>query len=85
MFKDAKYIIVDSAVYGEYPIIGPNFINHSDLHIFCGEKVVSAGFFSIDGDKVSCFGESVSLEVKSRGEEDARLLRKLFRIGEFNS
>jgi len=37
--------------------------------------VVSAGF--VDKD-LNCYGESVSLDVKSRGDEDTELLKKQF-------
>ena len=38
--------------------------------------IISAGFVDIYDNKVKCFGESVSLGLKSRGEEDAMLVRR---------
>jgi hypothetical protein len=44
-----------------------------------GDKVIAAGFISVsDGGEVNCFGESVSLKIKSRGDSDAEIIgRKL--------
>ncbi len=74
----AKYIvaeIVSGGVAMETPIIFPSFIAHSDiarnLH-----KVISAGFVQFTPEGGSCveaFGESVSLNIKSR-PKDARLI-----------
>ena len=43
-------------------IIFPCIINHSD---FCQFLPVSAGFCYISEQKIECFGESVSLKLKS--------------------
>ncbi len=78
----AKYIvaeIVSGGVAMETPIIFPSFIAHSDiarnLH-----KVISAGFVEITTSEGRCnvvdvvaFGESVSLNIKSR-PKDSRLI-----------
>lgn len=75
----AKYIVaevVSGGVAMETPIIFPSFIAHSDiarnLH-----KVISAGFVQFtagdDAVDVQAFGESVSLNIKSR-PRDSRLI-----------
>ena len=59
-----------------FPILMPNaFIEHK--HIACNgrtSKPVSAGFFSICGDDVAVYGESISLNLKSM-ERDAQLIK----------
>ena len=62
--------------------------SEADTHqkLAAGKKVTSAGFAKIDvtpdGNdvmfNVDCWGESVSLNVKSKGVDDARILRRLF-------
>ncbi len=78
----AKYIvaeIVSGGVAMETPIIFPSFIAHSD--IAQNLKVISAGFVQFTPDQedrdcvdVEAFGESVSLNLKSRPKKDARLI-----------
>lgn len=78
-----KYVVIES--HGvESPIIFPEWIKHDEV-LKGHEKVVSAGFcsFSVgeNGDgstnpSVDCWGRSVSLKVKSRGEEDEDLIRR---------
>ncbi len=67
-----KYVIFESAEFGlEYPVLLPgenHFINHKDITIW-RNKPVSAGFFSISPDKISIWGESISLKLKSRPED----------------
>ena len=65
-----KYIIIDSS----FPIVFTECLTHKDLikHLV----PTSAGFCSrsdID-NKWTCYGESISLDLKSKGEEDAALL-----------
>lgn len=52
-------------------------INHSDMKkLFVGEPL-GAGFFHIDQDKVWVYGESVSLNLKSRPEDSRHISRVL--------
>lgn len=84
-----KYIIIDDMAI-EVPIIFSELQTHSI--IAAGKKVISAGFCSFSvktvlgedsngsEDKtildVNCWGESISLGVKSRLKEDAELILK---------
>jgi hypothetical protein len=77
-----KYVVILDWSGLEYPIIFPNVIQHNSM-VTDNLKVVSAGECSInnslDGSgkpKASCWGQSISLRVKSRGEEDAELINK---------
>ena len=64
-----KYIIFDWNGL-EYPVLLPridHFIGHDEIKSK-GESV-SAGFFSISSDKVTVYGGSTSLQLKSRIED----------------
>lgn len=58
-------------------IIFPDVIEHSKFSNF---KLVSAGFCYIDSDKskISCFGESVSLNLKSKEDDSEWATRHFF-------
>lgn len=82
MTDPAKYIVFMSGGC-ETAIVFPCWMNHCDM-VQGGEKVVSAGqvVFShvtgIGGHSsrllAECFGESISLKVKSRWMQDAELI-----------
>ena len=76
---NAKYIVSDSDV-----IIFPAYFDHVETcrNVFGGRKdVKGAGFVKFRGDgSVECFGRSDSLDVDSRGEEDAVLVRIMCRL-----
>lgn len=72
--KKSKYIIVQE--WGaELPIVFSELLKHSEV---AGNKLaVSGGFVSTDADgKITCYGESTSLRLESRGEEDAAIIRQ---------
>ena len=78
-----KYIIYeDEGNVTEVMIFSDNVI-HKVVAEGCSErKPVSAGFFNYFIGKVSCYGDSSSLELKSRGPIDAELVyNKLVREG----
>jgi len=69
---ESKYVIMDSPVEGEYPILFPLGIKHSFIveciqEKYPGIKCVSAGF--IDED-FKCYGKSQSLKIGSRDIDD---------------
>jgi hypothetical protein len=75
MFWKAKYIIAD----GNIPIVFAEVITHADMARNIGAKsdqIVGAGFVYIQDDGYKVYGESVSLQVKSRGADDERILNK---------
>lgn len=82
-----KYIIVDCMgkfANTEGPIIFPEFEAHSVLANRYGGKnhVISAGFVIVSVTnnsqvKIHCHGESVSLGIESRPEEDARIIQRM--------
>lgn len=79
-----KYIVVEDFPTGIslldviFPF--PEFIGHDDFARMVtrdGGKVISAGFVSMPDEynpKGSCHGKSVSLDLKSRGEVDTKML-----------
>lgn len=73
MFNKAKYIVIDTGLNDEM-IIFSFTLNHNDVARNFDGKVISAGFiqFSSENDEVvaSCYGESVSLGIKSKPETD---------------
>lgn len=74
-----KYVIVDD--------IRPRLCGPCDQHkdlVHFGEPVTAAGFAKLGYDvetksfTVTCFGESLSLKARSRGEKDAQLILRMF-------
>ena len=76
-----KYIIFDSPVNGYFPIIFPEFVDHSfiaqSVHsAYPGVKPISAGFCNKNGN---VWGKSVSLKLDSL-PEDAYYIKKCLEI-----
>ncbi len=76
-----KYIVFEE-IY-DYPciidipmIIFPASINHSTIARKIGYKPISAGFLNMKKEK--CFGESISLNIKSNPEIDTKLFKIQF-------
>lgn len=79
MFK-SKYIIVDTGMFVA-PIVFTDMLTHADVAMAIAPKgqdalVLGAGFCHIENNKYVCYGESVSLDVKSRGEVDSKILNR---------
>jgi len=74
-----KYIILED----NSPILFGQTLTHKTVADAMGQKVNGAGFCSIDksnitGDiSVQVFGESISLNIKSK-PEDSKLIKRLF-------
>ena len=77
----SKYIIVDNA-NGIIPVVFTELATHKDVaRGSMPGTILGAGFCSINVDgRYDCYGESTSLNVKSRGEEDSRLLNKFLGV-----
>ena len=74
MYGDnAKYIVIKQNGYDEV-IIFPATIEHRKMQRLNG-RAISAGFINCN---LQCFGESLSLLLKSRPEEDTRLVMNMF-------
>jgi len=82
-----KYIVLqirNGETVREWPIIFPDMIVHSDIanviqkHLYLqnqDSRVIAAGLVSFFGSQVRCFGESETLNIESRGNEDAKLIK----------
>lgn len=69
--NESKYVIMDSPLLGEFPIIFPSMVKHSFIveciyQKYPGIKCVSAGFINGDG---GCYGKSESLKIGSRNND----------------
>jgi hypothetical protein len=74
-----KYIIVKHGGT-EQPFVFSELSIHSDVARAVGGHVVGAGFCFIDEDRYHCYGESVSCQVKSRGQVDEKVLNELLGV-----
>lgn len=72
MYYKAKYVIIG---HMQVPVVFSDLLGHDE--IAHGQPVVGAGFCYIRDSRYVCYGESVSLKVKSRGDADALILNKL--------
>lgn len=80
--NEMKYIIVDDGMM-EKPVIFDDATDHSQMasDLFGFKKdVVSAGFVSFSKDGLQCYGRSVSLNIKSRPEEDSKLINRMLGV-----
>lgn len=76
-----KYIVLKWGEDDEFPIFFSDLMTHKDMHnLLCCRPIVSAGFCQVlidnDGNRtVAAWGESVSLNIKSRPEDSELLTR----------
>ena len=69
-----KYIILQVGET-ELPFIFPELVQHKDIASIFKHPIISAGFFEHnERGALSCFGESVGLNIKSR-PKDIELIR----------
>lgn len=75
MFDKLKYIAYDTGL-SDTMLLFPEVDKHADIASRMGlrkDQILGAGFVVFPEGVPECFGESISLEVKSR-EEDTKLL-----------
>lgn len=74
-----KYIIVKAGICElETPILFPDTMGHNEIANKLGLPVVSAGFCVAQfNGNFYCYGQSVSLGIKSR-DEDTEVLNRMF-------
>jgi len=75
--SELKYIVIDEI----NPIIFDAVIDHSAMARAANGPVTSAGFCYLSGNSddevdVHCFGESVTLNIKSNPDADQQLIEK---------
>lgn len=69
----SKYIVLEQDSL-ELPFIFSELSTHADVARALRGKVLGAGFCVIQNDRYVCYGESISLEIESRGEVDSKIL-----------
>lgn len=74
-----KYIIFDRGNDIKYPVIFSKTITHKEIAEKINLEIISAGFIDFeeyiaDDFKLYCYGESLGLNVKSRGKIDTKLI-----------
>jgi len=79
-----KYIIYEINSGQTRFIIFDKITDHSEILRSLGEEItlISAGFCGINHEThlLQCYGESVTLRVKSREEEDSDIIKRLAEI-----
>lgn len=70
----SKYVIIDNCI----PVIFPAALNHKDII----GNITSAGFFSVNEDRVICYGFSQSLNMKTE-EGDAEIIQRFLKFSEY--
>jgi hypothetical protein len=78
MFTRSKYIILEVGGF-EQPVVFSELMIHFDTAVAIAprSKVTGAGFCNIVDGQYQCYGESISLGVKSRGDVDSKILNKM--------
>lgn len=73
-----KYLVLKSSLYGEVPIMFPDFLKHNEMASRFRHYVpVSAGFVGVDSKgEFIAYGNSTSMRLKAR-EEDTELLNRM--------
>ena len=75
-YKVLKYIVIDDDGI-EKPIIFTGLDQHGDIALKMGKEVISAGFIAPHDNGMLCYGESISLKIKSR-PEDTKMINGFF-------
>ncbi len=70
-----KYIVADR--FGmETPFLFPSHLQHNEVAKALGIEVISAGIVTFTSKGLKCRGESITLGVYSRPEEDSELINR---------
>lgn len=79
MFNKAKYIIGRIGGMSLTPVVFPEYLTHADIaRDLRATDITGAGFVKIGADgKFYCWGESVSLKVKSHDNDSDIMNRHL--------
>ena len=76
-----KYII---SARDRLPVVFSEMQKHSDVARALFNEIQSAGFCFINKDNLyTCYGESTSLGIASKGAEDSKILNQCFGLIEF--
>ena len=78
MIRKMKYVIIDIGL-DDIPIIFPDSISHNTMTNCLGYIAISAGFVAWSDSGIRCWGNSHSLGIKSRPQQDAEIIS--FKLG----
>lgn len=78
-----KYIIRAGGHGLPCPVMFGDTENHNDIAYRLGGEIISAGFVDLGDNGVQCYGESISLNIRSRPEIDSKIINVFFGIGEW--
>jgi hypothetical protein len=72
-----KYITYEHVEgYSDYVVFGP-ITNHDDMASrLSAIKIYGAGFLSFGEEGACCYGESVSMNIMSRGDKDEKIINR---------
>ena len=77
--KQMKYIIVDNGQWTA-PIIFDEGTQHFAVAANTPGTVISAGFIRFTPKGLECYGDSFSLGIASRPEEDSKMINNLLGV-----
>jgi len=77
---DTKYVIFNSPLIGEFPVLFPGHVQHAMIancmdSAYPGIKPIRAGFIS---SHLQCYGRSTGLKLRSNSDLDNLLIRPMF-------
>ncbi len=64
----------------EEMVIFSSLLQHADIAQRLRCDLISAGFIEIFDNEPCCFGESISLDIKSRGEVDTNVAKRVLKM-----
>ena len=76
-----KYIIVDNGQW-DAPVIFDESTQHFTMAANTPGTVIAAGFVRFTTDGLECYGQSISLGIASRGEEDSKMINKMLGVSD---
>jgi hypothetical protein len=73
-----KYIVVHNLYGTDFVYIFSENISHEDMAnmVHAEKSIISAGLVMLNPKGITCYGESISLRVRSRGGFDAQLINQ---------
>lgn len=77
--RQMKYIVMDNGQW-DAPVIFDEATQHFEMAQNIPGEIISAGFIHWTPDGIECYGESISLGVKSRPTEDTTMINKMLGV-----
>lgn len=70
MSLELKYVVTNKGDFAIFTAL----TNHNDVGFKLYGLPVGAGFCHFDDGEIQCYGESISMDLKSRGDVDAEII-----------